>query len=255
SQTPSMVCNNLFVGGAVNLDNEGGSGTWAVYDNLFDTVNLSSYGTCPNGYNGYKSTSALAGGSNNKSLSTCDYVSGLLGDYYYSTTGGSGHLSDLIDAGSRTAVVAKLDDHTTRTDQAPDTVAVDVGFHYKILPIRSGFDEAFLPANDDESSDSYFTDPISLPFTINFFGTSYSSLHVNNNGSVTFDQALPIPFHPDQSCECRHRYYCSILGGMSIRRAYCSEVVRFGNGTVYGRTAFGVNWVDARLLPALKMTN
>lgn len=51
----------------------------------------------------------------------------------------------------------------------------------------------FLFRNDDES-----TNEISLPFALNFFGTSYSSFFVNNNGNVTFGQALgdftPEPF-------------------------------------------------------------
>ena len=39
-----------------------------------------------------------------------------------------------------------------------------------------------LPANDDGSSSQ-----VTLPFSINFFGDTYSSLYVNNNGNVTFD--------------------------------------------------------------------
>ncbi len=42
-----------------------------------------------------------------------------------------------------------------------------------------------LPANDDGS-----TGLVSLPFTVDFFGTSHSSLYVNNNGNVTFEAPL-----------------------------------------------------------------
>ena len=42
-----------------------------------------------------------------------------------------------------------------------------------------------LPANDDGS-----TSEITLPFTLNYFGKSYSSLWVNNNGNVTFSAPL-----------------------------------------------------------------
>lgn len=38
-----------------------------------------------------------------------------------------------------------------------------------------------LQPNDDESSSL-----LDLPFTINFFGNSYDSFYVNNNGNVTF---------------------------------------------------------------------
>ncbi len=39
-----------------------------------------------------------------------------------------------------------------------------------------------LPAGDDNSSAA-----VNIGFTLNFFGTNYSSLYVNNNGNVTFD--------------------------------------------------------------------
>jgi Nidogen-like len=42
-----------------------------------------------------------------------------------------------------------------------------------------------LPADDDES-----TGRISLPFTIDYYGRDFSSLFVNNNGNVTFDEPL-----------------------------------------------------------------
>jgi hypothetical protein len=42
-----------------------------------------------------------------------------------------------------------------------------------------------LPANDDNS-----TGLISLPFMINFYGRHFSGLYVNNNGNVTFNEAL-----------------------------------------------------------------
>ena len=32
--------------------------------------------------------------------------------------------------------------------------------------------------------------PVTLPFTLNFFGTNYSQLFLNNNGNVTFDSRL-----------------------------------------------------------------
>jgi hypothetical protein len=42
-----------------------------------------------------------------------------------------------------------------------------------------------LSANDDQS-----TGRISLPFTIDYYGRDFSSLFVNNNGNVTFDEPL-----------------------------------------------------------------
>lgn len=47
--------------------------------------------------------------------------------------------------------------------------------------IVSGFDSYSLAGNDDGS-----TSALSLPFSLNFYGTSYSSLYLNNNGNLTF---------------------------------------------------------------------
>jgi len=49
----------------------------------------------------------------------------------------------------------------------------------------SGYGTAFLPGNDDNS-----TSILPLPFNINFFGNTYSSFYVNNNGNITFQQPL-----------------------------------------------------------------
>src|SRR5262245_44212569 len=54
-----------------------------------------------------------------------------------------------------------------------------------VSPIRSGFDQSFLAPNDDSS-----TGLVNLGFTANYFGNNYSSLYVNNNGNLTFGQAL-----------------------------------------------------------------
>ncbi|MDG4947062.1 hypothetical protein NMK71_11650, partial [Weeksellaceae bacterium KMM 9713] len=40
-----------------------------------------------------------------------------------------------------------------------------------------------IPRNDDDSSDE-----IILPFTFNMYGTEYTSVFVNNNGNITFDE-------------------------------------------------------------------
>ncbi len=48
--------------------------------------------------------------------------------------------------------------------------------------IRAGFDTFSLPKRDD----AWSLVP-SLGFTLDFFGTAYTSLYVNTNGNVTFD--------------------------------------------------------------------
>jgi nidogen-like/uncharacterized protein DUF11/Big-like domain-containing protein/List-Bact-rpt repeat protein len=100
-----------------------------------------------------------------------------------------------------------------------------------------GFTSNVLPPNDDSSTGS-----VTLPFTINFFGTNFNSLFVNNNGNVTFGQALST-FTPSG--------LNSNNGGIPIIAPFWadvdttgggSSVVTYGNDTVNGRAAFGVDY-------------
>jgi len=101
----------------------------------------------------------------------------------------------------------------------------------------AGFTSNVLPPNDDSSTGS-----VTLPFTINFFGTNFSSLFVNNNGNVTFGQPLST-FTPSG--------LNSNNGGIPIIAPYWadvdtsgvgSNVVTYGNDTVNGHAAFGVDY-------------
>ena len=105
-------------------------------------------------------------------------------------------------------------------------------------PIAAGFNGSSLAANDDGS-----TGQVSTGFSMNFFGSSYSSLYVNNNGNVTFSapqsaftpygltgplgQAIIAPFFADVDT-----------------RGAGSGIVSYGTGTFDGMNAFGVNWPD-----------
>jgi hypothetical protein len=51
-----------------------------------------------------------------------------------------------------------------------------------LLPLDSTFQLAMLP-NDDLYSNS-----IALPFNFSFYGTTYDSLYINNNGNISFSQ-------------------------------------------------------------------
>ncbi|MGI8549858.1 MAG: nidogen-like domain-containing protein [Dehalococcoidia bacterium] len=100
---------------------------------------------------------------------------------------------------------------------------------------RPGFTANTLPANDDES-----TGLLPIGFPINFFGHSYSSLYVNNNGNVTF--AAPLSAYTP--------FGLSGTNGVIIAPFFAdvdtsgdgSAAVTYGNGMVDGRPAFGVNW-------------
>jgi uncharacterized repeat protein (TIGR01451 family) len=111
-----------------------------------------------------------------------------------------------------------------------------------------GFTANILPPNDDDSSPE-----VTLPFSINFFGTTFSSLFVNNNGNVTF--TLPLSDFTPSGLNGNN-------GGIPIIAAYWADVdttgaipgeqadagsppsavVTYGVDTVNGHTAFGVDY-------------
>src|SRR5207247_11479075 len=109
--------NNLFQSGTLYLGHYASSGSWTIKDNLFDKVTLTQgTGTITNSNNGYDTTTTKLTGSSGGDLTVTnlDYQVGPLGNYYYPTTGG--HLSRLLNAGSRSATGAGLYHYTTRID-------------------------------------------------------------------------------------------------------------------------------------------
>lgn len=81
-----------------------------------------------------------------------------------------------------------------------------------------------LPRNDDGS-----TGLVSLGFTVNFYGSSYGSLYVNNNGNVTFD--LPLGTYTPFKLLTTNR---SMLA-QRARRAAARRGARAGVGRPAGR--------------------
>ena len=100
-----------------------------------------------------------------------------------------------------------------------------------------GFTANTLPANDDSS-----TDRVPLGFTLNFFGTEYNSLFVNNNGNITFDSPLGT-FTPFALTSTRQVIIAPFFADVDTQGAG-SGVVTYGTDVVDGRPAFGVNWVN-----------
>jgi len=101
--------------------------------------------------------------------------------------------------------------------------------------VRTGFDSTILPANDDGS-----TGAVAMGFTVNFFGNSRSTLFVNNNGNITFDSPLGT-FTPFPITTTNREILAPFFADVDTRPVG-SDVVRYGSGTVDGRTAFGVSW-------------
>lgn len=89
--------------------------------------------------------------------------------------------------------------------------------------MRPGFNANTLPGNDDGS-----TGLVPIGFTVNFFGTNYSGLYVNNNGNLTFDAALS-EFTPFDLTSPNRVIIAPFFADVDTR---VGNVVTFGTGTV-----------------------
>lgn len=113
--------------------------------------------------------------------------------------------------------------------------------------VRAGFDTFDIGRCDDTcpSAENGGGDTVaaSLGFTMNFFGTNYSSLSVNNNGNVTF-AGTNTDFTPnDLTGPTSNPIIAPFFADVDTRDPG-SSTVTYGTGTVDGRDAFGVNWLD-----------
>ncbi|TVQ46790.1 MAG: VPLPA-CTERM sorting domain-containing protein, partial [Gloeocapsa sp. DLM2.Bin57] len=104
--------------------------------------------------------------------------------------------------------------------------------------LRPGFTGNTLPRNDDLS-----TGLVNIGFTANFFGVSRTQVYVNNNGNVTFDQALST-YTPFDLNSTSRQIIAPFFADVDTRNPASSEVT-YGQGSVDGRNAFGVNWNGA----------
>jgi hypothetical protein len=99
----------------------------------------------------------------------------------------------------------------------------------------SMFDANTLAANDDGS-----TGLVGIGFDIDFFGVTTNQLFVNNNGNVTLDSSLGT-FTPFDLTSTGRQIIAPFFADVDTRDL---SPVTYGTGTVDGRDAFGVNWVN-----------
>lgn len=104
------------------------------------------------------------------------------------------------------------------------------------IRVNPGFDGNTVPRNDDS-----FVGPVGLGFSIDFYGVPRSTAFVNNNGNITFDQGLST-FTPFNLTSTARQIIAPFFADVDTRSA--GEPVRYGQDTVDGRPAFGVNWID-----------
>jgi hypothetical protein len=112
-------------------------------------------------------------------------------------------------------------------------------YRLRIGAVRPGFNHYARERNDDLSSALV---PIGFPVFI--FGKTQTHCYVNNNGNITFSQALG-SYTPDPLQELPQEIIAPFWADVDTRPGG-SEVVRYSHSieTVNGHEAFGVNWVD-----------
>jgi hypothetical protein len=107
--------------------------------------------------------------------------------------------------------------------------------------VRAGFNDNTLSRNDDNSTSVV---PMGFSQPLNFFGNDYSQLYVNNNGNVTFDQALGT-YTPFDLTSTGRVVIAPFFGDVDTRNTGTAPVTYgYGTSTVDGHDAFGVNWVN-----------
>lgn len=99
--------------------------------------------------------------------------------------------------------------------------------------MRSGFNAVALPGNDDGS-----TGLVPLPFPLRFFGHTYTSLYINNNGNLSFNSPL-WQYTPQTLDQLSYPMIAPFWADVDTR---VGNVLRYGTGTVNGHSAFGVTW-------------
>ena len=114
--------------------------------------------------------------------------------------------------------------------------------------VLSGYNTTTFGANDDGSYPCTSPDngtppgctPTTVPigFPIDFFGTTYSSLYVNNNGNLTFNAPLA-GYTPFGLAGTSSVIIAPFFADVDTR---VGNQVTFGTGTVNGHPSFGVTW-------------
>ncbi len=114
--------------------------------------------------------------------------------------------------------------------------------------VLSGYNTTTFGGNDDGSYNCTSTQsgtpagctPQTVPigFPIDFFGNTYSSLYVNNNGNLTFNAPLA-GYTPFGLASTSDVIMAPFFADVDTR---AGNKVTFGTGTVNGHPAFGVTW-------------
>jgi len=93
--------------------------------------------------------------------------------------------------------------------------------------------------NDGAPAGDCAATAVPIGFTINFYGVSFDSLYVNNNGNVTFLNPLS-DFTPFGLVGTDSQIIAPYFSDVDTR---VGNLVTFGTDTVDGHAAFGVDWI------------
>ena len=116
-------------------------------------------------------------------------------------------------------------------------------------PIVPGFDGTTFLANDDGTFPANGMNsgvppgtPVAQPlgFGFNFYGTTYTSVFVNNNGNVTFNASQGTFTPPAIVDPTGNPLLAPFFADVDTR---VGPLVTFGTGSYGGQAAFGVNWL------------
>ena len=107
----------------------------------------------------------------------------------------------------------------------------------------AGFSTADLGLGDDRSFPTTGSAGFSLGFSapINFFGSLYSGVFVNNNGNISLGARNSFYTNADMDA-INSRMIAPFYANVDTR--FSGSTVRYGRSTVDGRAAFGVNWLN-----------
>ena len=114
--------------------------------------------------------------------------------------------------------------------------------------VQPGFNSNTLGPTDDGSKAA------SIGFNVNFFGTTYNQLHVNNNGNITFGYAdsayTPYNLSTPTGVPMIAPFFADVDTVVSG-----SGIATYGTGTVNGDAAFGVTWTNVGYYGESNATN
>jgi hypothetical protein len=122
-------------------------------------------------------------------------------------------------------------------------VVASFGIYASAAQAAAVIPDAAFQANTLAANDDGFTSVVPIGFDVNFFGNTYNQLWVNNNGNVTFDQGLSefTPF--GLTTNTTHPIIAAFFADVDTRGAG-SGLTQYGQGTVDGHTAFGVDYIN-----------